>query len=139
MVFYMPESNYPPFCGASSEVTDRTVTKYCHPGKPFSIQQGGFFLSAATEKGLCSQAEHLEGVISSGLSGPALGAAVTRPSGFGVGNVSSTWQLLAPKKHPVWAIAWAALGGSSLLWGPGSVFSFFSHFIVTASLHRVSG
>lgn len=51
MVFYMPESNYPPFCGASSEITDLTVTKYCHPGKPFCNQQGGFFLLSSYWKG----------------------------------------------------------------------------------------
>lgn len=51
MFFYVPESNYPSFCGTSSEVTDHTVTKYCHPGKPFSIQQGGFFLLGSHWKG----------------------------------------------------------------------------------------
>lgn len=49
--FYVPESNYPPFCGASSEITDLTVTKYCHPGKPFCNQQGGFFLLSSRWKG----------------------------------------------------------------------------------------
>lgn len=100
--FHMPESNYPPFCGASSEITDLTVTKYCHPGKPFCNQQGGFFLPSS----------HWKGPLFSGWAPagcyqqwPARWAAATRPSAIGIGTCDPKTIPSGPLHGQLWVLS----------------------------------
>lgn len=114
LFFNVPESNYPPFCRASSEITDLTVTKYCHPGKPFCNQQGGFFLPSSRWKGPLFSVEHLERFICRGLWGRHWGA-VTGPSGTGVGGKPGAAGTQKPSQLGY------GMGSFwlSLPWGPG--------------------